>query len=157
MRAIQLLSAISLCASFASAQCAFSSVSVTSYGQPCSIWLGPTPPTTLAVQLDGASCTLGLDVMAFPGCCNTFLTGQLLVLGLNQISVPVPQFGVNCTLLVSPDVILFQQSSGQFAMPLPNAPFPAMTIYAQAAVTYFTTFGLTTEWALSGGYQIDLQ
>ena len=157
MRAIQFLSAIALSASFALGQCAFASASVSSYGQPCAIWLGPAPPTSLGVQLDGTSCTLGLDVTAFPGCCNTFLTGRILVLGLAQISVPVPQFGVNCDLLVSPDVILFQQSSGQFTMPLPNAPFPPTTIYAQGAVIYFTTIGLAADWALSAGYQIDLQ
>lgn len=151
MRAIQILSAIALSASFVASQCAFTSVSVSSYGQPCSIWV---TPTTIAVGLNSTSCTLDLDVVAFPGCCNTFLTARVLVLGMAQISVPVPQFGVNCDLLVSPDVFVLQQSS---APSLPNAPFPATTINAQAAAIYFSTFGLTTEWALSAGYQIDLQ
>lgn len=157
MRAIQFLSTIALTTSLAIGQCAFSSVSVSAYGQPCSVWQLPSQMPTISVALDGASCSLGMNVAAYPGCCNSFLTGHVLVLGLQQLSVPVPEFGVNCNLLVSPDVFLFQQSNGTFQMPLPAAPFPATTIYAQAAVTYFTTIGLTTDWALSSGHQIDLQ
>jgi len=157
MRATKFLSAIALTASLAVGQCAFSSVAVSTYGQPCSVWTLPSQMPAISVALDATSCTLGMDVTAFPGCCNSFLTGRVLVLGLQQVSVPVPQFGVNCNLLVSPDVFLFQQSSGAFQMPLPAAPFPATTIYAQSAVLYFTTIGLTTEWGLSSGYQIDLQ
>ena len=156
MRLTQFLSAFALTTSLAVSQCAFTTVTATAYGQPCSVWQLANQMPAISVSLDASNCTLGLDVTAFPGCCNSFLTGRVLVLGLAPIAVPVPQFGVNCTMLTSPDVILFQQSSGAFQMSLPAAPFPATTIYSQAAVLYFTTIGLTTDWGLSAGYKIDL-
>ncbi|MFT4511997.1 MAG: hypothetical protein ACI89X_000673 [Planctomycetota bacterium] len=153
MRALHILSASLVLSSFAATQCAFSSVSVSSYGQPCSVF--STNPTTVGVQLDVTNCELGIDVSAFPGCCNTYLVGRVLVLGLQPITQPLPQLG--CTLLTSPDVVLFQTTGSTFPLQMPSAPFPATTLFAQGAAIYFTTIGFSVDWAFSSGAQINLQ
>lgn len=153
MRTLQILSASLLLSTFAAAQCAFSSVSVSSYGQPCSVFTGN--PTTIGALLDVTNCSLGIEVHAFPGCCNTYLVGRVLVLGLQPNTQPLPQF--NCTLLTSPDVVLFQTTGSTFPLSMPNAPFPATTLFAQGAAIYFTTIGFSTDWAFSSGAQITLQ
>jgi hypothetical protein len=81
----------------------------------------------------------------FPGCCNTYRIGNLLVLGDQPAAVPVPLFGLNCTLLNSAVVVLFQPADQgtTFNLPLPPT-LPPVTLYAQGASLYFTTFGLTT-------------
>ena len=70
--------------SIATAQCAFSIANFTSYGQPCSVF--SSNPTTVGAQLDVSNCTLRVDVQAFSGCCNTYLVGWVLVVGLQPIT-----------------------------------------------------------------------
>lgn len=146
-------------ATLATAQCSWSSVSVSTYGQGCNAAF-PGQPLSIAASLDVSQCQLDIDVTAFPGCCNAFLIGRVLVLGLGQISVPAPQIGAGCTLLASPDVVLYQPSSagsGPFELPFANATLPPVTVYAQATGLYFTTFGLTFDWGTSAGASISLQ
>lgn len=137
---------------FAAAQCAFSSVAASTYGSACLVFGNPT---SIAASLDVPSCSLGLDVSAFPGCCNTYLVGTVLVVGLQPVAQPLPSLG--CTLLAQPDLVLFSTTGGSFALPMPPAPFPPTTIHAQAVSVYFTTIGFSTDWAFSTGYQLDLQ
>lgn len=153
MRALQILSASLALISIATAQCAFSSANVSSYGPSCSVF--SNNPTTVGVQLDASNCTLGVDVQAFSGCCNTYLVGRVLVVGLQPITQPLPQFG--CTLLTSPDLVLFQATGSTFALQMPSAPFPATMLFAQGAAIYFTTIGFSVDWAFSSGSQINLQ
>jgi hypothetical protein len=46
-------------------------------------------------------------------------------------------------------------SAAGFSLPLANA-MPPQTLYAQGSVLYFTTIGLTLDFALSQGTQVDL-
>jgi hypothetical protein len=153
MRALQIVSASLALSGLAAAQCAFSSVNVSCYGHPCSVFSGN--PTTVGAQLNVSNCTLGVDVQAFSGCCNTYLVGRVLVVGLQPVTQPLPQLG--CTLLTSPDLVLFQATGSMFALQMPSAPFPATTLFAQGAAIYFTTIGFSTDWAFSRGSQINLQ
>jgi hypothetical protein len=114
--------------------------------------------TMRALQIVSASLALsGLAAAqcAFSGCCNTYLVGRLLVVGLQSVTQPLPQLG--CTLLTSPDLVLFQATGSMFALQMPSAPFPATTMFAQGATIYFTTIGFSTDWAFSRGSQINLQ
>ncbi|MCK5943555.1 MAG: hypothetical protein KAI24_16350 [Planctomycetes bacterium] len=161
MRTVPILAACSLLllATPAAAQCPWSSVSVTSYGQGCSAPF-PNQQVGVAATLDVTTCQLGLDVVAFGGCCNTFLVGRALVVGLSQTATPVPQLGAGCTLLASPDLLLFEPSAPNpqpFVLQLPNAPLPPTTLYAQGVAVYFTTIGLTVDVTLGPGARIDLQ
>jgi hypothetical protein len=151
------LLATAFTASLATAQCAFSSVSMQSYGQGCNPVFAIDP--TLGVQLDTVNCRLLLTVSAFPGCCNTFLVGSLLALGDQPISLPLPQFGVNCTLLVVPVILAFQPTAAgsTFVLQLPATALPPVTLAAQGGALYFTTIGLTYDFALSAGGQLSLQ
>jgi hypothetical protein len=138
------------------AQCQFTGLSASTYGQGCNPVFNNSP-ITLSGSLDINACSLDITVGGFAGCCNTFTAGRLLVLGDQPASVPLPQFGAGCTLLVNPAVILFAPgaSVSQFSLPLSNA-LPPLTVYAQGSVLYFTTIGLTLDFALSEGTQIDL-
>ncbi|HZN37457.1 MAG TPA: hypothetical protein VFD82_01565 [Planctomycetota bacterium] len=144
-------------ASLATAQCAFSSVSMQGYGQGCNPVFAIDP--TLAVALDTANCRLLLTVSAFTGCCNTFLVGTLLTLGVQPTSIPLPQFGVNCTLLVVPVILEFQPTAAgsTFVLQLPPTALPPVTLATQGGALYFTTIGLTYDFALSAGGQLTLQ
>jgi hypothetical protein len=141
---------------FAAAQCPFSTVQLTTYGSGCNPVFATNP--TLTGTLDPTVCTLNLTVNAFSGCCNTFLNGRILAIGLQPVSQPLPQLGVGCTLLASPDALLFQANTAgaTFVLAIPPG-LPPLTLYAQGAAIYFTTIGLTTDIALTGGEAAALQ
>jgi len=145
-------------ASLATAQCSWSSVSVTSYGQGCNPAF-PGQPLSVSASLDVNQCRLDVDVAAFPGCCNAFLVGRVLVLGFAQVSIPAPNLGTGCTLLASPDLLIYQQGSvgGTFELLFGNVSLPPATLYVQGAGLYFTSIGLSFDWAASAGARIDLQ
>lgn len=141
----------------ATAQCQFASVSIQTFGAGCNpVFVGNNP--SIGGRLDVNSCTLGLQVNAFSGCCNTYLWGRMLVLGLAQVNVPVPQVGVGCTLLARPDVLLFLPTSAgdTFALSLPPLLPPGLVLFAQAAAHYFTTIGFSDDFALSPGATVTL-
>ncbi len=146
-----------LTTSFALAQCPFTSVSMQTYGQGCNPVFGTNP--TLAVALDTTNCQLQMTVGAFTGCCNTYLVGRLLALGDQPTSIPLPEFGPNCTLLVVPVILLFQPSAAgaAFTLTLPTAVLPPLSFVAQGSALYFTTIGLNYDFALTAGGQINLQ
>jgi hypothetical protein len=156
MRVLPALSAALLTVGPALAQCPFSGLSASSYGQGCNPVFSSNQ-ITLSGSLDFNACSLDITVDGFGGCCKTFVAGRLLVLGDQPASVPLPQFGAGCTLLVNPAVILFEPGSSVagFSLPLANA-MPPLTLYAQGSVLYFTTIGLTLDFALSQGTQVDL-
>jgi hypothetical protein len=155
MKSLLLPGSLLFAATAALAQCPFGSVSVLANGQGCNPVFGTAP--TFTVGLDVASCTLQVPVSAFSGCCNTFLVGRVLVLGDQPASVPLPQFGSGCTLLASPVILLYQPASAgdTFVLTLP-ASLPPLSFYAQAAAHYFTTIGLSHDFALTAGGLVSL-
>jgi hypothetical protein len=134
----------------AAAQCI--PVTFTSYGAPCGTGF---PGALLTGTTNASTCTMTIDVQAFPGCCNSFQQSKIFVFGLQQTQLPVPGLPQPCFLLASPDFVIVQAA----AVDGPTIPVPpqlfGLTIYAQGAVTYFTTIGFTTEIALTQGLQID--
>jgi hypothetical protein len=139
------------------AQCPFATASLQPVGQGCNPVFG-TPPG-VAVALDPTTCTVQLTVSAFGGCCNTFLVGRMLVLGVQAVSIPVPQLGSGCTLLADPVVLLYLQSAsgGTFAFSVSSLPPGPVSFHAQGGAHYFTTIGLSHDFALTAGAQITLQ
>jgi hypothetical protein len=150
------LSTVVLLTPAAVAQCPFATVVSQAYGSGCNPVFGTNP--ALAVTLNPASCTVDITVSAFSGCCNTFLSGRVLCLGVVPVSVPLPNFGVGCTLLAQPDFLLLQPtaSGATFVLPLPAAGIPPLTFFAQGGALYFTTIGLSTDLAFTDGAQVTL-
>lgn len=138
------------------AQCPNLTLTVSNYGAGCTT-VSPTAPA-LGASLNTSTCVLAATINGFPGCCNTYRIGNLLVLGDQAAAVPVPQFGPSCTLLNSAVVVLFQPADQgtTFNLSLPPG-LPPVTLYAQGASLYFTTIGLSYDWALTDGSQLNLQ
>ncbi|HEX5052714.1 MAG TPA: hypothetical protein VFZ65_13140 [Planctomycetota bacterium] len=137
------------------AQCPFTTVVTQPHGVGCdpTFFIHPT----LTGALNVPACQLQLTVGAFAGCCGTVLVGTLLALGDQPLSVPVPQLGANCTLLVQPIVLLFVPSTtgATFSLPLPTV-LPPLTVEAQGGVLYFTTIGASFDFALSQGLRVTM-
>lgn len=150
------LLALAMSVSCAVAQCPFQTVAVQTYGQGCNAVFAALP--TLTFALDASACQLTANVSSFPGCCNTFRVGSLLALGDQPVNVPLPQFGPGCTLLASPAILLFVPNAAgtSFALNLPPA-LPPLTFHGQGGVLYFTTIGLSYDFALTEGAQVTLQ
>ncbi|MEO6594857.1 MAG: hypothetical protein ABIP94_08905 [Planctomycetota bacterium] len=144
-----------LASAFALAQCPFTAVSTQSYGQGCNSVFLNLP--TLGATLDATTCQVQITVSAFSGCCNTYLIGNLLALGGQSTLIPVPELGPSCTLLVTPDILLFQPNTvgSTFTLSLPPV-LPPLTFYAQGGALYFTTIGFSYDFALTAGYQVTL-
>ncbi|MFG0319042.1 MAG: hypothetical protein ACF8XB_17350, partial [Planctomycetota bacterium JB042] len=85
----------------AAAQCP--TVSVGTYGAGCNSAGFDVP--ALKGGYDSSGCQLTLKWSGTPGCCNTFLTGRLLLVGFQPTAIPAP--GAGCTLLVQPTVVQF--------------------------------------------------
>ncbi|HLQ38843.1 MAG TPA: hypothetical protein VK348_13625 [Planctomycetota bacterium] len=147
---------ITAVAAMAPAQCSFSSVQLSAYGSGCNPVFSTNP--TLGGTLDVTNCTLGLTVVAFGGCCNTFLRAFVLAIGAQPANTPLPQLGVGCTLLASPDVLLFQANSAgpTFTLAIPPG-LPPLSFRAQSGAIYFTTIGFSTDVALTEGETVALQ
>lgn len=140
----------------AAGQCQFTSVALQNYGLGCGIVF--SVPPSITAQLDPVTCTLGIRVTAFAGCCNTFLRDRLLVLGLTPANQPLPQVAFGCTLLVSPTVFLWQATSAgdTFHFGIPPG-LTSFTFHAQGAAHYFTTIGLSDDLMLTDGLTMTLQ
>lgn len=147
--------AAALLGSAALAQCPFTSASLQSYGQGCNP-VFPTPPT-FTVTVDPTTCTLQVQVSAF-ACCNSYVVGRLLGLGLQSQNVPLPWIGPGCTLLADPVILLYQPTSAGtvFVLSLPPVA-PPVQLYAQGGVHYFTTIGFHDDFALTAGGLVTLQ
>ncbi|MFY9341420.1 MAG: hypothetical protein WAT39_02945 [Planctomycetota bacterium] len=157
MKTIHTLCAVTLGLAAVTAQCPFAGVAQQANGLGCNPVFGSPP--TVAVALDTVNCLLNVTVAAFPGCCNTFLVGRMLVLGDQPAAVPLPWIGPGCTLFANPVILLYQPTAAgaTFVLTLPTAALPPLTFWLQGGAHYFTTIGLTHDFALSNGSQITLQ
>jgi hypothetical protein len=149
------LFSVALLAGGAGAQCQFSAVSTQNYGNPCGQVF--SVPPSISAQLDPVACSLGIRVVAYAGCCNTYLRDRILALGLSQANQPLPQIAFGCTLLVNPITLLWQPVSmgDTFTLPIPPGLTP-FTFHAQGAPHYFTTIGLTNDLMLTDGLTLTL-
>lgn len=142
------------------AQCPYQSATLQRYGSGCSEVFGFAP--TLSANLDIANCSLDLLVDVYGGCCNTFLQGTLLLLGLQPAALPLQLLDPTCTLLAQPDLVLLQSGPipDLFSLPIPPG-LPPLTLYAQGAGSYITTvwfpLPLLPQFSLTPGYAISLQ
>jgi hypothetical protein len=129
-------------------------VDASAYGEGCSPVF--TPPT-LSGSGDSTACTVSVTLDMPPGCCNTFAVGRLLIVGVLPADLPFPELGPNCTLLVEPLIILSLPNEPEtLTFNLPSGlPLAGVSVYTQGVVEYFTTIGLTTEFALSNGMRLD--
>lgn len=147
-----------LATSAASAQCLFTSVTAQSVGPSCNfpspgLCLIMTPPVSLTPSLDSTNCTLSIEVNAFEGCGAT-VPLRVLALGFQQVAVPLPEFGLGCTLHVLP-LVLLATTSGAFVLSLPPST-SSLGFLAQGAVISLPPFGAGI-FALSDGLSINLQ
>lgn len=133
-----------LLAGTAAAQCQFSGLATQPAGPSCNI--GPTgccaipsAPTQLLVQLDPAACAVDFTVLALEGCCGVTVPLRLVAIGTVPANVPLPQFGIGCTLWLQPDVILVQ-SGAPLSIVIPPL-LPPLTFLAQAAAVIQDPFG----------------
>ena len=117
------------------AQC---SVTFTPYGAGCQTVVAQVP--TLSGSFEGQTCTVSLTLDAFSGCCNTFLTDRLFVLGL-QANVALPPWP-GCSLLVAPVAVAILPVSGgdTLSFQLPSG-LPSFSIYSQGIAIYASTIG----------------
>lgn len=148
--------ALALAAAPAAGQC-YTSASFQAYGTGCNpVFLGQVP--NLNGRFDATNCIVYFQVTAFSGCCNTFLQSHVLALGIQRVQIPLPQIGAGCELLVDPLVLQFQPASqgGLFSLVLPPG-LPPFTLVGQGAAVYFTTIGLSTDFALTPGMGVALQ
>ncbi len=105
------------------AQCLFTTVTTWSVGAGCNV--GSTGfcksvglPTTTSFSLDVSNCTLDIQVNLFEA-CGVVVPLRAVVIGFQQVAVPLPDFGVGCMLHVSPDVVL-ATASGPIPLALPQ-------------------------------------
>ncbi|MBL9077480.1 MAG: hypothetical protein JNL08_08255 [Planctomycetes bacterium] len=92
------------------AQCLFTSVTPTPFGQSCNVastgfCAVAAFPSFLLTELDVANCSLEVDVTAFSGCGAT-VPLRFLAIGFQSTFVPLPMFGLDCALQVDPIAIL---------------------------------------------------
>jgi hypothetical protein len=160
MKTTALLSLLALAASLP-AQCLFTTVATQPIGPGCNV--GSTGfckivgmPTTLAATLDVTNCALDVQVHLFESCGVT-VPLRLLVLGFQPMTIPLPDFGLSCTLHLAPIAIL-AGTSGPFSLPLPPAT-PAFSFLMQGAALSLAPFGGQGADTLtfSDALQVDLQ
>ncbi|MGC6488560.1 MAG: hypothetical protein ACON4Z_13015 [Planctomycetota bacterium] len=151
------LIALAVSAVPAAAQCSWSSISVTSYGQGCSP-LGGGAGLLLGASLDVTACRLDLDVTAAPGCCGGAFVGSVLALGFSPVSTPAPVLGPGCTLLASPGILIYATgaAASTFQLQFLAASLPPTTFYVQVASLSFSPTGPGPVWAASAGARLDL-
>ena len=144
------LAACAVLAPSAAAQCTVQNVTFRAHGAGCATVFAAVP--VLSGTFDSRTCTLSLTLDGFGGCCNTFLSDKVVLLGVNPVSLPLPWAG--CTLLVQPDaavVIPRGQDTLRIALPPGVA---AGTFHAQGVNHYFTTIGFTHDLNWSQGLAV---
>jgi len=156
MTASRLLT-LSMTAASAVAQCSWSSVSVSSYGQGCSPF-GLGAALNVSASPHVSQCRLDLDVTPTSGCCGTAAVGTVLALGFAPVSVPAPVLGAGCTLLASPGLLIYRSATAGSTFPLLFlAPqLPPVTFHVQAASLFFSSSGPSYAWVASAGARVDL-
>lgn len=107
-------------------------------------------------SFDPANCTLTLGFSGFPGCCNTFLTARIVLLGTQAANIPVPGVGPGCTLLVDPTIVaVIPPVDGvTFNVP-PLPPGISVQVFSQY-LNQYTTFGVQQDFNMSNGVAIKL-
>ena len=132
----------------AAAQCP--TVSVGSYGAGCNAAGFDVPE--LAGGFNTSNCELAFKFSGQPGCCNTFLTAKILMLGFSPAAAPGPG---GCTILLNPAVFVFLGPNDvTVSGAIPPTP-AAYQVYAQVANQY-TTFGTVNDYNLTNGLQIKI-
>ncbi|TAJ04028.1 MAG: hypothetical protein EPO68_17140 [Planctomycetota bacterium] len=117
----------------------------------CSSSGAPLPTLKESVQPTPSlsqPCKVVFELTTPPFCCNIFVAGRLLALGVDAGSLPLPG---GCTLNVLPLAVLaFPAPSGAsgtsvLEIPLPAAPSTlGITVLAEAAVVRFDTMAMAT-------------
>lgn len=155
LRTITLVAAALVLTGTLEAQCPFSSVDTTDIGTG----VGFLTPPTLSLSVDATTCTLGVDVAA-TGCCNTFPAGQFLAVGQNVYFTPIqlpPPFYAGSEIFFVP-ISIFGPLSLSADIALPNdASLAGQYFFAQSAVAYFTTIGMTIDWGVTQTVEFQLQ
>lgn len=148
-------------ASAAPAQCLYTTLATQVVGAGCNV--GTTGyckivglPTTTTLTLDVQNCALDMQVNLFEA-CGVVVPLRAVVVGFQQIAVPLPDLGVNCMLHVSPDIVL-STSSGPLQLALPLG-LPFLGFYVQAvALSLEPSGGLGADgFTLSNAVWVDLQ
>ena len=135
-----------------SAQCP--DIDVSTYGAGCSVFF--TPPE-LSGAGDSSACTLDLTLTVPPACCNVFAVGRILIVGVTPTSLPIPELGPTCNLLVEPLIFVplsIEPETITFSIPS-SLSLVGVSVFTQGAVEYFTTIGFTTDFTLTNGMRID--
>lgn len=148
-------------AAAAPAQCLFTSVATQSIGPGCNV--GSTGyckvvglPTTLEVSLDTTNCRLDVAVNLFEA-CGVQVPFRLLAVGFAPAAVPLPEFGMGCTLHLAPIGVL-TQASGPFAIDLPPGVQQLSFLVQGAAMSLAPVGGQGADsLTFSDGLQVDLQ
>lgn len=116
------------------AQCLYTTMTTQTVGAGCNV--GTTGyckivglPTTNVLTLDVQNCALGVQVSLFEA-CGVVVPLRAVVIGFQQIAVPLPDFGVGCMLHVSPDLVL-STASGPLQLALPLG-LPFLGFYVQS-------------------------
>ena len=132
-------------------------VSITSYGSPCSNLT--SPPTLIGNFPIGNSCDVSFFHVVPTICCNVQLTHRWFVVGLSQAALPLP--GGGCPLLVSPLIIVDEPAlEGTIGLQLLLPANPALiglSIYAQGIDRRFDTIGGTQHFETTNGLQLAIQ
>lgn len=136
------------------AQVPFTSLTAQSVGEGCNgvstgLCKFLSPPTTLSAQLDAGAGTVTITVNALEFCGAT-VPLTVLVLGLQPAALPIPEFGVGCTLHLLPAMFLANTNS-PFVLPVPTG-LATLQFLAQGAALSVDPFGsdrFTTSNALS--------
>lgn len=137
-----------------SAQVPCPQVGISPYGEPCATIFGIAPK--LEGSFDDTTCSLTLAWTSFPGCCNTYLTGHLLLVGFQQANIPAPPPWQHCTVYVQPAVVLaLPGQADHITVPVPPLP-PGVLVNAffQVIDVYFTTIGFSTDYQFTNGLAV---
>lgn len=131
-------------------------VSLRGYGPVCSFF-GQT--STLAANYDARSRGLTLRLDHSTTCCNTFLSGSYLMVGLRPIEpgLPLPLFVPGCELAVLPVLTLADPNrTGVWSLTVPATLPVGATFAFQGVNDYFTTIGLSHDLQLSNGVELTI-
>jgi len=145
-----LLSVAAVFAMSAVAQAQCPTVSVSSYGAGCNPAGFDVP--AFAGGFNPNNCELAFKFSGQAGCCNTFLTAKIMILGFAPANSPAPG---GCVLLVQPAVFVFLGPNDvTVSGVIPPTP-AAYQVFAQVANQY-TTFGVQNDFNLTNGLQVKI-
>lgn len=136
----------------ARAQCA--NVAIGSYGNTCAFF---GQDAILSAGFNSSTCTLDVKLSVSQTCCNTFPSGQILLIGTAPIipGINIAPLLPSCELSVIPLVQLPTSVGSGWSFFIPPVPVAA-TFYLQGVNTYFTTIGFTTDYQSSNALKLGL-